>query len=481
MILYETDPLFPWSRLDDSPDLQTIRDFFRQLPDGKLLADLHEQRGRGRNDYPVRSLWFCALLQPLLRHPSMQLTLEELGRNADLRRLGGMESVAEVPKPWNMSRFLALLGQEPYRTMLTEVFDKMVRRLGEAVPDLGRDVSGDSTHLKARKSRSRAGRGEMQPDGGRKEYTDKAGDCVRILEWFGYKLHIICDTRHEVALSYRVTPASTHDNQPLPELVKAARGNLPQGRIETLAYDKAADDAGTHAMLAEAGIKPLIETRSLWKDEQERSLEHAGIGNIVYDEAGTVYCYDMASNPPVRHEMAYIGHEAKRGTLKYRCPAMHQGWKCPCHGRCNQGKSYGLTVRVRQSLDLRRFPPIPRATQTFEKLYKGRTAVERVHARLKVFWGVDDGNVAGGAGFLASVGIVMVAHIGLATLLAGAPRRAGPLLQACGAPHSTASLRPEPLAPPSRSPRSRAQRNRLRPMRPPARRHAWRPRRRSSA
>ena len=423
MNLYETDPLFPWNRLDDSPDLKTIRHFFGQLPDGQLLAALHEQRGRGRNDYPVSSMWFCALLQPLLRHPTMQLTLDELKRNADLRRLGGMEAVAEVPKPWNMSRFLALLGKEPYRTMLAGVFDAMVRRLGGAVPDLGRHASGDSTHLSARKGRSRGGRGEMQPDGGHKEYTDKEGRCVKVLEWFGYKLHLLCDTRHEVALSYRVTPASTHDSQPLPELVEAARGNLPEGRIETLAYDMAADDAGTHGLLANYGIKPLIETRALWKGDPERVLEHAGIGNIVYNEAGTVSCYDLASDPPVRHEMAYIGHEAKRGTLKYRCPAMHRKWDCPCHGRCNKDKCYGLTVRVKQSLDLRRFPPIPRATRTFERLYKGRTASERVQARLKIFWGVDDGNVAGGAGFLASVGLVMVAHIGLAALLASSPRR----------------------------------------------------------
>ncbi len=423
MNLYETDPLFPWNRLDDSPDLKTIRDFFGQLPDGQLLAALHEQRGRGRNDYPVSSMWFCALLQPLLRHPTMQLTLDELKRNADLRRLGGMEAVAEVPKPWNMSRFLALLGKEPYRTMLAGVFDAMVRRLGGAVPDLGRHASGDSTHLSARKGRSRGGRGEMQPDGGHKEYTDKEGRCVKVLEWFGYKLHLLCDTRHEVALSYRVTPASTHDSQPLPELVEAARGNLPEGRIETLAYDMAADDAGTHGLLANYGIKPLIETRALWKGDPERVLEHAGIGNIVYNEAGTVSCYDLASDPPVRHEMAYIGHEAKRGTLKYRCPAMHRKWDCPCHGRCNKDKCYGLTVRVKQSLDLRRFPPIPRATRTFERLYTGRTASERVQARLKIFWGVDDGNVAGGAGFLASVGLVMGAHIGLAALLASSPRR----------------------------------------------------------
>jgi hypothetical protein len=54
---------------------------------------------------------------------------------------------------------------------------------------------------------------------------------------------------------------------------------------------------------------------------------------------------------------------------------------------CNAGKSYGKTVRVPREFDLRRFPELPRATKKFERLYKGRTAVERVSARLKVFWG----------------------------------------------------------------------------------------------
>ena len=80
-------------------------------------------------------------------------------------------------------------------------------------------------------------------------------------------------------------------------------------------------------------------------------------------------------------------------------------------------------MRVKQSLDLCRCPPIPRATKTFERLYSGSSANERVNARLKIFWGADDGNVAGGANFLASVGIVMIVHIGLATLLASSPRR----------------------------------------------------------
>ena len=50
---------------------------------------------------------------------------------------------------------------------------------------------------------------------------------------------------------------------------------------------------------------------------------HDGNSNIVYDEAGTVYCYNRVSEPIVRQKMLYIGNEPARETLKYRCPAKY--------------------------------------------------------------------------------------------------------------------------------------------------------------
>jgi hypothetical protein len=213
------------------------------------------------------------------------------------------------------------------------------------------------------------------------------------------------------------------------KLAEAGGEDLP-GRIETLAYDKAADSQEVHELLDDEGIAPVVRMRSLWKDEHHRVLPgHDGSSRLVHDEAGTVYCYDTVSDPPIQHRMAYIGHEKSRGTLKYRCPAKHQRWRCPSNGRCNAGKRYGLTVRVKREVDLRRFPPIPRATKKFERLYKGRSAVERVNARLKIFWGADDGNVTGAERFHANVGVVMLVHAGLAILLAACPRRDGTLGQ----------------------------------------------------
>jgi hypothetical protein len=429
MLIAAAKPLFAWDCLKDSPSLKTVKDLLALLPDGELLAGLREFRGRGRNDYPVHVLWGVVVLRIVLRHQHIRDVLGELKRNWQLRRLIGAEGENDVPKEYNVSRFLQVLGEEPHRTRLHRMFDALIQKLGGAVSDLGRDTAGDATALNARPARDAAEGADLpQPGGGRKEYTDDEGKVTKILEWFGYTLHLLVDVKHEVALAYEITSTQAGDGETLPTLLTEGQANLPAGRIKTLAYDKAADTSGVHEALHAAKIKPLVQMRSLWKDHTEEMLPgHDGASNVVYDEAGTLYCYDRTSQPMVRHRMAYIGYEPQRETIKYRCPARHEGWTCPHDAVCNRGKEYGKTVRCKSTIDLRRFPPIPRATKKFERMYKGRTAVERVNARLKIFWGVDDGNLVGARRFYAMVGVVMVVHAAFATLLAAAPRREGTL------------------------------------------------------
>lgn len=426
-----TKPLFAWDALEDSPSLATIRSFLQAVPDGPLLESLRLARGKGRDDYPVHVLWGTLLLSIVLRHPTMEACLQELQRNPALCLLVGVESEQAVPKAHNMSRFLATLGEEPHLSHLRRIFDVQVERLGQAVPDLGQHTAGDSTGLSGRAADSptlqaaEAKQGLPQPTGGRKEYKDDDGNVTKVVEWFGYKLHLLVDVQHEVTLAYRITDTKAGDNELIGDLLAQAEQNLPAERLETLAYDKAADDGAVHELLHDKGIRPLIQNRNFKLEEPEKVLGGRTPLNIVYDQAGTVYCYDRVSPQPVRHAMAYIGHEAERGTLKYRCPARHQGWDCPSDAACNGERRYGLTVRVQQDIDLRRFPAIPRATKQFERLYKGRTAVERVNARLKIFWGLDDGQVYGSRRFHGHVGAVLIVHLALATVLAQTERYEG--------------------------------------------------------
>lgn len=426
-----TKPLFAWDALEDSPSLKSLRSLLEAIPDYALLEALRASRGKGRDDYPVEVLWGTLLLSIALRHVSVDACLEELKRNPALRLLIGIEEEEDVPGPDNMSRFLVTLGEEPHLTHLRQIFNVQVTRLGQVAGDLGKDSAGDSTGLSGRAALSdklRAAeieQGLPQPTGGRKEYKDDDGNVSHVVEWFGYKLHLLVDVKHEVALAYHISDTKAGDNERIAELVEQAKSNLPPGRMKTLAYDKAADDGAVHEFLHEEGVAAIIHNRTFKMEEPEKVLGGRTPLNIVYDQAGTVYCYDRVSETPVRHAMAYIGHEPERGTLKYRCPARHQGWDCPSAAVCNGERAYGLTVRVKQEIDLRRFPSIPRATKQFERLYDGRTAVERVNGRLKIFWGIDDGQVYGARRFHGHVGAVMVVHLAFATVLAQAERYEG--------------------------------------------------------
>lgn len=433
MIIHAAKPLFAWDELEDSPSLQSIRSSLQAIPDAHLLEALRQRRHNGCNTYPVHVLWGVLLLAILLRHLTMEACLAELRRNAGLRLLIGIERECQVPHGWNMTRFLAVLGEEPYLDLLRDIFDAMVQTLGVAVPDLGQHTAGDSTGLSGKPDpnpsnvQAETAQGLPQPSGGKKEYRDDDGQVTKTLEWFGYKLHLLVDVKHEVALAYHISDTKLGDNEGIADLVAQGQANLPEGRIETLAYDKAADDIKVHETLHDHENKPVLQIRHCWpKDgDTEKVLGGRIPLHVVHDEAGTVYCYDTQSPTPIQRQMSYDGHESARGTLKYRCPAKVEGFACASEEKCNAGKSYGLTVRVPQEIDLRRFPAIPRATKQFERLYKGRTAVERVNARLKIFWGLDDGQVVGARRFHAHVGAVMVVHLAFAMQLAAAQRYEG--------------------------------------------------------
>lgn len=428
MTIPDTAPLFAWAYLEDSPSLQSVDRLLESIPDGPLLAALKEHRGRGRNDYPVESLWGVLVLTIMLRHSSVHACCEELRRNAGLRLRIGIEHEDDVPKPHNMSRFTKVLGQPRFVGMMQGMFMDMMRTLGACVPDLGTHLAGDSTALKARRSRGKTPESLPAPTGGRKEYCNDDGTVNRVVEWFGYKLHLLVDSKHETVLGYEVTDAGTDDALTAPPLLDRVQQILPRGRVQTVSYDKAADTGGFHTAMAERDVRPVVQMRQLWKADPYRDLPGAGDRpvDIVHTEDGTVFCCEKTeAGRPVYRPMAYNGCEKQRGTLKYRCPAMARDTACPMERICNKGKTHGLTVRVKCDIDLRRFPPLPRATRTFERLYKGRTGVERTNARLKVFWGVDDGNIGGAHRFHAQVGVVMLVHAAFARTLAELPRHKG--------------------------------------------------------
>ena len=228
MLIHATRPLLAWSELEDTPQLRTLREVLASLPDQPLLDGLREARGHGRDDYPVAVLWGVLLVSILCRHVHVEDCLDELHRNPTLCRLLGIRTPAGIPKPWNMSRFLETLGQEPHLSASRVVFDALIGQLGMAVPDLGRHTAGDSTALQARAKKDAAAveqeraQGLPQPSGGRKEYTNDDGTLTKVYEWFGYKLHLLVDVKQELALAYHISDTKLGDNAGIEPLVVQA-------------------------------------------------------------------------------------------------------------------------------------------------------------------------------------------------------------------------------------------------------------------
>src|SRR5262249_52013903 len=148
----------------------------------------------------------------------------------------GIRRVADIPKPHNLSRFLDLLGQPAHLRALREIFDALVKDLGVVVPDLGKHTAGDSTALAAKPKKdpfavaAEVQEGLPQPTRGCKEYKDEEGKVVKVYEWFGYKLHLLVDVKHEVALAYHVSDTRLGDNEGVAPLVGQAVANLGEGR-----------------------------------------------------------------------------------------------------------------------------------------------------------------------------------------------------------------------------------------------------------
>ncbi len=159
-----TKPLFAWDCLQDSPSLGTIRQFLRSIPDAKLLEGLRQHRGRGRNDCPVHVAWGVVLLRIALRHVSVEATLAELGRNEALRRLIGIEREEDVPKSWNISRFLDTLGPRAALFGVAANLRRDGRAAGSGRARLGQDTAGDSTALHARAKTTRRRRRKSPKD-----------------------------------------------------------------------------------------------------------------------------------------------------------------------------------------------------------------------------------------------------------------------------------------------------------------------------
>jgi len=119
MAIIPQTSLFSWRDIEELGDLKRLQLVVDHLPDEELMQTLEAERGRGRNDYPVRAVWNSLLAGVVFQHRSIEGLRRELRRNAQLRELCGFDvvwGVEAVPSSSAYTRFLCKLYEHEQLT-----------------------------------------------------------------------------------------------------------------------------------------------------------------------------------------------------------------------------------------------------------------------------------------------------------------------------------------------------------------------------
>ena len=418
--------LFTWQDLDEIGDLRRLHLVLETLDDELLMSKLEKDRGKGRDDYPVRAVWNSLLAAVVYQHQSIESLRRELLRNGDLLKLCGFETIKgkkAVPTSSAYTRFLKKVIR--HQKELDRIFDNLVKALTEELPGFGERLGTDGkaidSHARRKsKKKKRDGRRDIDADKGVKTYKGKRKDgsiWKRFKDWFGYKIHIIADVNYELPVSFKVTRASASDMKQLKPMIGELYDRQPSivEACKSLVADRGYDSKRNNKFLwDDYQAKPIIGIKGGWRDFDEKLADSEYADNVLYDYHGNVFCYDM--NTMKKRNLIYCGFEKKRGTLKYRCPLAAKGKKCKAEDKCGKGSygKYGRIVRIPIEKDRRIFTPLARSSKTFKKEYKKRTALERINSRLDVSFGFENHYIKGMKKMRLRCSVAMIVMLAMA-------------------------------------------------------------------
>lgn len=244
MAIIPQQTFFVWDEIENLGYLERLSLVLEYMPDEELMRELEKERGKGRDDYPVRAMWNSILAGVVYGHESIESLRRELSRNGQLRLMCRFRN-GKVPKAYIYSRFLKKLFEKEEK--VNEIFNKLVDQLEELLPGFSKKLAIDGKAIeslanKENKNKKEDGRRDIDADWGKKEYKGKREDgraWCKIKKWFRYRLHIIVDANYELPVAYEVTKASESEIKQAHKMIDKLEERHPEviERCETLAAD----------------------------------------------------------------------------------------------------------------------------------------------------------------------------------------------------------------------------------------------------
>ena len=309
----------------------------------------------GRKQYSPVVMWNSYILLFYLNLDSINHLVRTLRDNPCLRQICGFGPT--LPHRTTFSRMFCRIAD--HLDLVEGASANIVQDLTEVLPDLGQEVSVDSTTVPTngnpwRKSKKRL------TDRSDPEASWTAKNSVRAKEggkeWhYGYKFHATVDANYGIPLGGITTPANYHDSRmliPLVEQIETYGGVKP----DIVIADRGYDSKTVHQWLIEKNIVPIIHIR--------KSTAKGGLYDKMYDHTGAPVCFCGATTE-------YWFTDPEHGDA-YRCPEKD----------CFLLELNGY-VWHRLDRNYRLRGPVRRGTPEWDDLYDKRQAVERVFKSMK--------------------------------------------------------------------------------------------------
>jgi len=304
----------------------------------------------------------------------------------------------KTPSNGTFANFRDRLGED----IFYEILHRLIAHAIVLKVITGGDTAIDSTHLWAyshrfgRKTCSCKGKCDCP-----RSYSDtdaQWGAKSKDYLFFGYKVHLIVDSKSQLPLEVKITPANVADSTQAKSLLTGAQQKHPENLITTAAMDSAYDSHENYRFaIEEAKVAPVIALNP------RGGVDALTSGSLYLSEDGGYTCF-------AGFKVVYWGKEAKRGRLKFRCPSTLGKCDCLFRSTCSQS-SYGRTFYLHPDRDYRLVGPIPRGTDLWQEKYNARTSVERAYSEEKGSHRLADPRVRGLARVKIHVYLALCAQV----------------------------------------------------------------------
>ena len=369
---------------EDIGDLVRIKYALENLGAEALIDKLESDRGHGRNDYPVGTMFAIVVSQFVVQRLQVAQMRRELSGNPTLRKLVKLNDYERqmlrrplpiIPTNEAFTHFYDRLIEN--MNLIEEMFYSLRDDIYRIIPNFGMYVAGDGKYFDSYTPNMHHGmiaadrRAEHDATYSKKVYTYTGTDGNKHSKTethYGFRKHTLVDTETELPIASVLTPANVDEKGVMSGIIDRLPENVV-GQMRELSLDRGYDSTKLIEQVRHLGIIPIVDKRLMKKGNPLKQYKNT---QFYYDDSGFFFFYDDSidkegideeTGHPFQYLRArYIGYDKVRECMRYE---------------------YGdQRVRVYIKDDPRTFNQIARDSEKYQREYNRRTSVERYHGRL---------------------------------------------------------------------------------------------------